>query len=536
MSHAGSRFSLLALIALACSAPQPPSAAAAVAPSAPAGPGSPPGSVAAASVRVEGGLLRPAPGKNPAIAVFRGIPFAAPPVAALRWRPPQAAAPWPDVRSAVDFAPSCVQQVQRRLLPWTEEYMPQGELREDCLGLNVWTGATSDGERRPVLVYIHGGAYTGGSGDVAIYDGEALAARGVVVVTFNYRLGVFGFFAHPELTRESAQHASGNYGLLDQIAALGWVQRNIAAFGGDPGNVTVAGQSAGAGSVHLLTASPLARGLFQRAIAQSGAWDRRQRWSERADAEARGSELGYGRSLAELRALPADALRDEALASHLPFRPIVDGWVVPDQVVNVYARAQQIDVPLLTGLNADEGSFQESYGALDAQAFRELVEKRFPEQASALVARYAPTSEVDIHERQKQFARDEGLATLHAWRQLRAEHGAAPDYAYFFERAIPWPEQPRYQAFHSAELPYMFDNLALLSRPWEAPDRELAQLMVSYWINFMRTGDPNGDGLPPWPADRGRVMRLSPSPRAEPLPQADVLRLMGPAYSAPHPR
>jgi para-nitrobenzyl esterase len=534
MAHARSTFLLLSLAALACSAPQhssAPAAAAGSSPSAPTGPSSGPGSVAASSVRVEGGLLRAAPGKNAAVAVFRGIPFAAPPIAELRWRPPEAAAPWPDVRDAAHFAPSCTQQVQRRLLPWTEEYMPQGELSEDCLALNVWTGAASAGEHRPVLVYIHGGAYTGGSGDVAVYDGEALAARGVVVVTFNYRLGVFGFLAHSELTRESAHGASGNYGLLDQLAALGWVQRNIAAFGGDPGNITVAGQSAGAGSVHLLTASPLARGLFQRAIAQSGAWDRRQRWPERADAEARGSELARGRSLAELRALPAEALRDEALASHLAFRPIVDGWVVPDQVVNVYSRGQHLDVPLLTGLNADEGSFQDSYGTLDTQAFRELVEKRFPKQASALVAHYAPTSDTDSHERQKQFFRDEGLATLHAWRQLRAEHGAAPDYAYFFERAIPWPEQPRYQAFHSAELPYTFDNLALLQRPWEATDRQLAALMASYWTNFMRGGDPNGEGLPPWPADREQVMRLGATPRAEPMPEADVSGWMAPAFS-----
>jgi para-nitrobenzyl esterase len=533
MSHARPMSLLVALVALACSAPQrpsTPSTAAAASPPAPTSPSAPASVVAPFSARVEGGLLRPAPGRNSAIAAFRGIPFAAPPVAELRWRPPEAAAAWAGERSAADFAPSCVQQMRRRFLPWTEEYMPQGEPSEDCLALNVWTGAANDGERRPVLVYIHGGAYTGGSGDVAIYDGEALAARGVVVVTFNYRLGVFGFFAHPELTRESPHGASGNYGLLDQIAALGWVRRNIAAFGGDPGNVTVAGQSAGAGSVHLLSASPLSRGLFQRAIAQSGAWDRRQRWSERADAETRGSELAHGRGLAELRALPAERLLDEALASKLPFRPIVDGWVVPDQVVNVYTRGQQVDVPLLTGLTADEGSFQDSYGTLDAKGFRELVEKRFPDQASALVARYAPTSD-DLTEGQKQFFRDEGLVTLHAWRQLRAEHGAAPDYAYFFERAIPWPEQPRYQAFHSAELPYMFDNLALLERPWEAADRELAGLMASYWVNFMRTGDPNGDGLPPWPADRGRVLRLGPPARAESLPEAAVLRLMAPAFS-----
>jgi para-nitrobenzyl esterase len=319
----------------------------------------------------------------------------------------------------------------------------------------------------------------------------------VVVVTLNYRLGVFGFFSHPELAQQSESGASGNYGLMDQIAALRWVQRNIMAFGGDPQAVTLAGQSAGAGSVHLLTASPLARGLFQRAIAQSGAWDVRQRLPERAEAEARGLELARGRSLEALRALGALQLRDEAVASQLGFRPSVDGWVVPDQVPSVYARRQHSDVPLLTGLTADEESSQPSYGSLSAEQVLELVQKRFPEQASRLLARYSARDDAEAHERQKQLSRDEGLAKLRAWRELRALHGEAPDFAYYFERAIPWPEQPRYQAFHSAELPYMFDNLAKLDRPWEPLDRELSSLMASYWVNFIRAGDPNAAGLPP---------------------------------------
>jgi len=310
---------LLSSLALACASPSVSLA-----------PAPPPQRLSGA--HVETGLLASVPGASPAISVFRGIPFAAPPVGERRWRPPEPAARWEGVRTAAEFAPSCMQKEQRRLLPWTEEYMPQNALSEDCLALNVWTGAASDAERRPVLVYIHGGAYTGGSGEVRVYDGEALAARGVIVVTFNYRLGVFGFFAHPGLTEQSGHGASGNYGLMDQIAALAWVQRNVAAFGGDPDNVTLAGQSAGAGSVHLLSASPLARGLFRRAIAQSGPWDVRQRLLERGQAEPSGLELARGRSLAELRALPAQQLRDQAVASGLPFRPIIDGWVVTDQV------------------------------------------------------------------------------------------------------------------------------------------------------------------------------------------------------------
>ena len=508
-------------LALACAA-QPRSDAPPAAPS----------SGALSSAQVDTGALSGVAGDAAAISVFRGVPFAAPPVGERRWRAPEPAVAWTGARSAAEFSKSCVQKLQRRLLPWTEEYMPQREMSEDCLALNVWTGASSAAERRPVLVYIHGGGYSGGAGDVLVYDGEALAARGVVVVTFNYRVGVFGFFAHPGLTAEAGHEASGNYGLLDQIAALGWVQRNIAAFGGDPQNVTVAGQSAGAGSVHLLTASPLARGLFQRAIAQSGPWDVRQRLPERAQAEPRGLELARGRSLAELRALPGEQLRDEAVASGLPFRPIVDGWVVSDQVPSIYARREQSDVPLLTGITADEESSQAWYGSLGARELGELAQKRFPGQAGEVARRYAVAGDAEAQERQKQLSRDEGLTKLRAWRQLRAEHGAAPDYAYYFERAIPWPEQPRYQAFHSAELPYMFDNLAKLDRPWEPVDRELSNLMASYWVNFIRSGDPNGERLPPWPSDRDRVMRLGPGPRAEVLPDPVTAQLLGKAFSS----
>jgi para-nitrobenzyl esterase len=502
---------------------------------APAVPDEPSSSAASASVRVESGLLAPAPGGNPAVAVYRGIPFAAPPVGELRWRPPEPAPAWHGVRAAGAFGPNCQQQLRRRLLPWTEEYMPQGDVSEDCLSLNVWAPRERGGERLPVLVYIHGGAYTSGSGEVLVYDGERLAARGLVVVTFNYRLGVFGFFAHPELSAESPHRASGNYGLQDQIAALEWVHRNIAAFGGDPSSVTIAGQSAGAGSVHLLTAAPRARGLFQRAIAQSGPWRQRQSLPSLGESEARGAELATrlaAASLSALRGVPAPALLEAALDSKLAFRPSVDGWVVPDQVPAVYARHEQSDVPLLTGITADEGSSQDSYGALGAQEFQAQLRERFPEHAAELLALYAVESDAEAHERQKQFARDEGLAELRAWRTLRARSGTSRDFGYFFERAIPWPEQPRYRAFHSGELPYMFDNLDKLARPWEIEDRRLAELMTAFWVNFVRHGDPNAAGLPEWPSDPARVMRLGPEPRAEALPAPPAAQVFGKLFGS----
>jgi para-nitrobenzyl esterase len=517
------RFALPLL--LACTANPPPERTA---------PESSPG---LSQVQVESGLLAPAAGDNPAISVFRGIPFAAPPIGDLRWRPPEPPLPWQGVRSASEFARNCQQELRHEQLPWTAEYMPRNGVSEDCLALNVWTPARSANERLPVFVYIHGGAYTGGSGDVLVYDGEALAARGIVVVTFNYRLGVFGFFAHPALTRESPHGASGNYGLLDQLAALGWVRRNIAAFGGDPNSVTLAGQSAGAGSVHLLTASPLARGLFARAIAQSGPWDPRQHLPVLAESEARGAQLAgsLGRSsLAELRGVPAALLQETSVKSGIAFRPSVDGWVVPDQVPRVYARGQQVDVPLLTGITADEGSFRDTYGALPPQQFQQSIRERFPEQAKELLALYPAASDAEAHEQQKQFARDEGLAQLRAWRSARAEKGTAPDFGYFFERAMPWPEQPRYQAFHSAELPYMFDNLSKLARPWTDVDRQLAQLMASYWVNFVRNGDPNAAGLPKWPSDRAQVMRLGAQSKVESLPNESAARCFASAFAPSH--
>jgi para-nitrobenzyl esterase len=486
-------------------------------------------------VHVESGLVAAAHGTHPAISVYRGIPFAAPPVGPLRWRPPERATAWQGVRDAGAFGPSCQQELRRKLLPWTEEYMPQGEVSEDCLSLNVWTPAEGASQPLPVLVYIHGGAYTSGSGDVLVYDGERLAARGVVVVTFNYRLGVFGFFAHPELTRESSNGASGNYGLMDQIAALQWVQRNIAAFGGDPAAVTVAGQSAGAGSVHLLTASPHARGLFARAIAQSGAWRQRQSLPNLAASEANGVEFTHtlgDTHLALLRDLPAQQVLSKAIESKLAFRPSVDGWVVPAQVPEVYARHEQVDVPLLTGLTADEGSSRDGYGTLGAAELRAQVHDRFPDHAEQLLALYPIATDAEAHEQQKQLARDEGLAELRAWRGLRARSGTAQDFGYFFERAIPWPEQPRYQAFHSAELPYMFDNLAKLQRPWQAVDRELSDVMARYWVNFITHGDPNGDGLPEWPSDRNLVMRLGAAPHAEALPAEAAAQVLAAALAS----
>jgi len=394
--------------------------------------------------------------------------------------------------------------------------MHQGTVSEDCLYLNVWTAART-GERRPVLVYIHGGAFNEGSGAVAVYDGTSLAARGLVVVTINYRLGVLGFLAHPELSAEAAYGGSGNYGLLDQVAALRWVQRNIAAFGGDPGNVTIAGQSAGAMSVYLLTASPLASGLFHRAISQSGpgglaAFGRastRGLATRLAEAEANGaafaSENGAA-SLAALRALPVNALLAGVPA--MRFGPVIDGYLLPDEVGAIYATGAQNDVPLLTGFNADEASAFPGYGRTTAAAFAHTARQRFGPQADEFLALYPVPSDAEAGEAQKASQRDMAAVALSLLIEERAQTATTDAYLYFFARGIPWPDRPEFGAFHTAEVPYVFGTLDVLDRPWEPADRALADAVASYWINFATSGDPNGPGLPAWPPYRAAATDL----------------------------
>ncbi len=524
-------------LALACTATPssapPPAAATAAQP--PAEVSRPP-AIAQPEVTVESGRLQGVAGKDASIAVFRGVPYAAPPTGERRWRPPEPPAPWAGVRSAATFSKSCVQELQRSLLPWTEEFMFRNDVDEDCLALNVWLPASAlskAGPPLPVLVYVHGGAFSSGSGEVALYDGEALARKGVIVVTINYRLGPFGFFCHPELSAESPQQSCGNYGLLDQLSALGWVQRNIAAFGGDPGNVTLGGQSAGASSVHYLTQSPLAKGLFHRAIAQSGPWDRRQKTSPRADAEKRGAELAAGLSVAQLRALPAPEVFTRLTAHGARSRPIVDGWIVPDQLSALLERGQLHDVPLLTGITADERSSQREYGKLTLAEWQSFVHMEYGDSAGAVLALYPASNDAEAGAQHKRLLRDSGLATLVDCRSQRARSGKSRDFGYLFERAIPWPEHPEYQAFHSSELPYVFDNLAVLARPWTDADRELAELASSYWVNFIRQGDPNGPGLPTWPSASDQILRLGPQPSAgpalEPGPAEVLARRFAPA-------
>jgi para-nitrobenzyl esterase len=476
-------------------------------------------------IKIDTGTISGVEGAAPGVRVFKGIPYASPPVGDLRWRPPQPPAKWDGVRTADKFSDSCMQNLARSRNPWTAEFMVQNQVSEDCLCLNVWTAAKSAQERRPVLVWIHGGAFNEGSGEVGVYDGAELSRKGLIVVTINYRLGAFGFLAHPELTRESSQHSSGNYGLLDAVAALQWVKRNIAVFGGDPQRVTIAGQSAGASAVHALTASPLAKGLFHRAIAESGSSiGRRSR--DLAETEKEGvkfAEAKSSRSIAELRMMPVKEL--SAGVSGIRFGPVVDGWFLPADNAAIFAQGRQHDVPILTGLTADEGSASPTYGKLKPDEFRKQAQQRFGDQAEAFQKLYLSDDEAQSAASQKQSARDQGLVSMYLWSADRSRTSKAEAWTYYFSRGIPWPDQPQFGAFHTSEVPYVFGNLNLLHRPWQPVDRQLSATMIGYWVNFATTGDPNGKGLPEWPAfDSNKRLTMELGEKTGPRAVADDAR------------
>jgi para-nitrobenzyl esterase len=443
-------------------------------------------------VRVEGGVVAGATDANSGVAVFKGIPFAAPPVGGLRWRAPEPAVKWEGVRQATKFSATCMQTPYAEGSPYRTPAQPGSE---DCLYLNVWTAAKSASERRPVMVWIYGGALTRGAASLPSYDGAELARKGVVLVSFNYRLGIFGFFAHPELTAESAHHSSGNYGFLDQIAALKWVQRNIAQFGGDPNQVTIFGESAGSWSVNLLVATPLAKGLFHRAIGESGA--NFAPMPKLADMEQAGVKVAKSidaESLATLRAKSAD----ELLRAGREATANVDGWILPADVYAIFAAGKQNDVPTLIGSNADEGTAF-TPASLTLGVFRTAA-GRYGAKAGAFLRFYPADSDAQAWASQAAAIRDQVFGwEMRTWARLQAKTGKSKTYAYYFSRVPPGPRSELLGAYHSAEIVYAFHNLGASNRPWEETDRKLAEVMSSYWVNFATTGDPNGKGLPAWP-------------------------------------
>ena len=469
-------------------------------------------------IQVSGGLVSGVAAGG--VQTYKGIPYAKPPVGDLRWRAPQSVAPWNGILVADHFSPICVQpdplgghSFFTRLF-----FNPIEPRSEDCLYLNVWTTATA-GDKRPVMVWIPGGGFVGGSAAGEIYDGAEFAKKGVVLVSINYRVWKFGFLASPDLSKESDHHVSGNYGLLDQIAALQWVKQNIAAFGGDPGNVTIFGQSAGSSSTTFLMASPLAKGLFQRAIGESGgafaapvAGSPLGRTLQTLpEAEASGTKLMAAlkvTSLAEMRQkTPWEIL---AIPSSNRFEssvPINDGYVMPGTTDQIFAEHRQNDVPLLLGSTADEGSNFPVIRTLPA--FREDARKTFGPFADAFLGVYEANDDAQAAAVSAAATRDRLLAwpTLQ-WARAQAHTGHSKVFYYYFAHHPPAPPEERFVenlgkelgAYHGAELPYVFGNFVPPEWPWTGTDRELAQTVSQYWVNFAMRGDPNAPGLPQWPA------------------------------------
>ncbi|TWB04501.1 carboxylesterase/lipase family protein [Bradyrhizobium stylosanthis] len=484
-------------------------------------------------VRTQAGYVRGEARDANGVLAFKGIPYAAPPVGPLRWRAPQAPMPWHDVRDASAFGAACLSSLANDPRP--------GPRSEDCLMLNVWTAATASDEKRPVMAWIHGGGFQFGSTANPATDGRPLAAKGVVVVSFNYRLGILGFLAHPDLDTDAP---SGNYGLQDQLAALRWIRANIAAFGGDPDNVTLFGESAGAMAVGILMASPLAHGLFHKAIGQSGAfWDGRHGPLQSFD-EARARGLAFARrqdnaSIAALRDMPAEQLiaaapwsfaRDHVTEA---FSPSIDRHVIPDAPARRFLRGEQMQIPLLAGWNGAEGYpfMARSLPAQSAQAFRAAAEAMFgPSRLADFLKLYPAGTDAEAGESAAALTGDMVISEQ-CWQWLRLHAaGRAPTYGYHFNHTSPYTPV----ASHVTEIPFAFGTLTPQqivgsTAPPAEEDRALSRTMMDYWVNFARRGNPNGPGLPFWPArdETGVVQILGTTIAPRKTPQADRFAFLG---------
>ncbi len=486
---------------------------------------------------------------------FKGIPFAAPPVGALRWRAPQPVRPWSGIKKVDHFAPSCMQD------PSTlKQFGAPLAVSEDCLYLNVWTPAQAPRARLPVMVWIYGGAFIEGSTSWPVYDGTRFAKKGVVLVSIAYRTGAFGFLADPELSAESTHHVSGNYGLRDMVAALEWVRANITRFGGDPSRVTIFGESAGGFAVSILAVSPAARGLFQRAISESGgaAFNPAKPggtsygvpglpFRSLTSAEAIGqrflAKLG-AQDIAAARALPAGVIEkefDSAPASGADgayIWPIFDGDILPEDGYDLFAAGRFNDTPVLVGANANEGGFPDfraEFAGTTPEKFEADVRTAFGPYADQILAVYPHATTAQAEQAsQDLFIRDGGFAWgTWAWALLQSEKGHGKAYLYDFDRARS-PDLPL-GPVHASELGYVFDNAGgFLHFPPGPEDSALSNLLQSYWVNFAKTGNPNGPGLPHWPAfsaSSQRVMYLDTHPHIGPVPNLKKLKALD-AYFA----
>ncbi|HLO60396.1 MAG TPA: carboxylesterase/lipase family protein [Bacteroidales bacterium] len=477
--------------------------------------------------------------------VYKGIPFATPPTGDLRWRPPRPPNKHADVFKADHFAPACPQPV----------YPGISDLRygtsEDCLYLNIWKPAESNSGKIPVLVWIHGGGFTIGTASQPALDGEKLAAKGIIVVSIAYRLGALGFLSHPELSAESDKHVSGNYGILDQVAALQWVHDNIQAFGGDPGSVTIFGESAGGQSVNILAASPLAKGLFQKLISASGGYFGYASMKKEEEtveilkgAEQDGLEFQKktgATSLAELRAIdPAKLIASQTTGTAgFSYWPVIDGFVIPDEVQNVYKSGKFSDVPALIGSTSDEGTL--FILGLKPEDYPAYLQNRFGTAYKDKILQTYPVGSTSdsIRRSAADLLRDSYFGWYaYKWATLQNEYGKAPVYVYYFDQTLPpSPATMLFKSnkpYHGSDLAYVFNHLDLDPKiKYTDEDRKLSQMMVEYYTNFVKTGNPNGVNLPQWPVfnpKNPRAMLLKGVPQAIDYPNWDNVKMIDEYY------
>ena len=490
--------------------------------------------LAADHVKTSNGTLESTTAPKDGVRSFKGIPYAQPPVGDLRWREPQPAKNWTGSRNADQFGPRCMQ----RTSPGADYWFRSNGMSEDCLYLNVWTPAHSSKDKLPVLVYIFGGGFQNGDGSEPRYDGGNMARHGIVAVSINYRTNIFGFFAHPELTKESPHHAAGNYGLLDQVAALRWVQQNIAAFGGDPKRVTIAGESAGSISVSALMASPLSKDLMAGAIGESGAMIATLPPRPLADAEQNGLKFAAAAgapNLAALRSMTAEQLQ-EALgnARGSRFSTTLDGYFLPKTPKAVYEAGEQAKIPLLAGSNTQEQAARSVLGDTQPtpEAFAAAVTRLYGEKAADILKAYAPTNPDEVEKAATHLASARFISYgTWKWTELHMQTSGQLVYRYLYAHPrpqylgmpgepAPAPAPPAKGAAHSAEIQYALGNLDLDPRyTWQPADYQVSKVMQAWFVNFIKTGNPNGPGLPDWPnycPKNFERMRIDVKSQAEP--------------------
>lgn len=459
-------------------------------------------------VHITDGTLEGVISPDGKIRSFKGIPYAAPPVGSLRWKEPQPVQPWTGVRKAVDYR---LRAMQGHV--YDDMVFQDDGPSEDCLYLNLWIPENHQlNEKLPVMIWIHGGAFIAGSSSEPRHNGRDLSKKGVIVVSFNYRLGVFGFFALTELEKESGFNASGNYGLLDQVAALKWVKNNIAAFGGDPNNITIFGESAGSFSVSALMASQLTRGLINKAIGESGAFfGRTFQLKSKAEIEKKDivfAESAFGTSsLEKLRAIPAGELLKAALEkSQSYFLPNIDGYFLTDDCESIYKSGKQAHIPLLAGWNKDEGSYHTFFDKLKPSKdnYIKIVKAKFGNNADEFLKLYPAGTDSEAERSAQDFDGDQFTAySTWKWIELHYKTGESPVYRYEFDKILPLSMNAdpgtKPAASHASEIEFVFNVLSSKNLPWKKDDYEVSELISAYWTNFAKTGNPNRPELPFWP-------------------------------------